>query len=121
MLRYDPKLKKLARGLRKRMTEGERALWSRLRAKQVGGVQFYRQKPIGPYIVDFYCPKARLIIEVDGSQHREKDGEEKDQLRDAYLEKEGLYVMRFNSREVLKETDAVMERIDQVVRERLGK
>jgi very-short-patch-repair endonuclease len=109
MLRYDPKLKEKARRLRKHMTDGERILWNRLRAKQIGGVQFYRQKPIGNYIVDFYGPKVGLVIEIDGSQHREEVKAEKDRARDACMEKEGLKVLRFNSREVLKETDSVME------------
>ena len=69
MLRYNPALKERARQLRKQMTAAENELWSRLRLKQVLGVQFYRQKPIGDYIVDFYAPKAKLVLEVDGSQH----------------------------------------------------
>ena len=121
MLRYDPKLKEIARGLRKRMTDGERALWKRLRAKQMGGVQFYRQKPIGHYIVDFYAPGVKLVIEIDGSQHKEEMSTEKDRVRDACMEKTGLKVLRFNSREVLKETDAVMEVIYQNVMARLKK
>jgi very-short-patch-repair endonuclease len=67
LLRYDPDLKPLARSLRAAMTNTEQTLWSRVRRKQVLGVQFYRQKPIGKYIVDFYAPRARLVIEVDGS------------------------------------------------------
>ncbi len=67
MLKYDTNLKQLARKLRTDMTDAERLLWSRLRGKQVLGVQFYRQKPIGPYIVDFHAPASRLVIEVDGS------------------------------------------------------
>jgi very-short-patch-repair endonuclease len=67
LLRYDPDLKPLAHSLRAAMTNTEQTLWSRVRRKQVLGVQFYRQKPIGKYIVDFYAPRARLVIEVDGS------------------------------------------------------
>lgn len=66
MLPYSKNLKEPSRTLRKEMTDAEQALWSRLRGKQILGVQFYRQKPIGPYIVDFYAPAAKLIIEVDG-------------------------------------------------------
>ena len=69
MLRYNPELKPLARSLRSAMTESESALWYRVRGKQISGVQFYRQKPIGNYIVDFYAPRVKLVIEVDGSQH----------------------------------------------------
>ena len=69
MLKYNPALKDRARQLRAHMANSELALWSRLRLKQVLGVQVYRQKPIGNYIVDFYAPRAQLVVEVDGSQH----------------------------------------------------
>ena len=64
MIKYNPKLKEEARRLRAQMTDSERALWARLRRKQVQSVQFYTQKPIGNYIVDFYAPKAKLVVEV---------------------------------------------------------
>jgi very-short-patch-repair endonuclease len=83
-------------------------------------VQFYRQKPIGNYIVDFYAPRAGLVVEVDGSQHKNDDGRKKDEIRDAFLENLGLKVLRFNSREVFKETDAVLEVIYKVIGERLN-
>jgi len=69
MLQYGRHLKKYSRRLRKEMTEAERVLWSRIRGKQLKGLQVYRQKPIGRFVVDFYCPKAKLVIEVDGGQH----------------------------------------------------
>ena len=69
MLLYNPKLKKYSQELRKNMTDAERQLWSKLRGKQLKGLQIYRQRIIGNYIVDFYCPKANLIIEIDGGQH----------------------------------------------------
>ena len=72
-------------------------------------VQFYRQKPIGDYIVDFYAPKANLVIEVDGSQHFIGDHLELDKQRDQYLANMDLKVLRFNSREVLTNTDEVVE------------
>ena len=62
MIKYNPKLKEEARRLRAQMTDSERALWARLRRKQVQSVQFYTQKPIGNYIVDFYAPKAKLVV-----------------------------------------------------------
>ena len=120
MLRYESHLKKYARKLRKNMTDSERALWARLRAKQLHGVQFYRQKTIGEYIVDFYAPGAKLVIEVDGSQHKEDDQMQKDQMREAYLSRLGLKILRFNSREVLKNTDSVVQRIYDVMAERLS-
>ena len=102
------------------MTDSERVLWSRLRDKQIFGVQAYRQKPIGGYIVDFYIPKAKLVIEVDGSQHSLNENVEKDRERDRYMKSVGIQVLRFNSIEVLKETDAVINVIARAVRERLN-
>ena len=78
-------------------------------------VQFYRQRPIGDYIVDFYAPKAKLVIEVDGSQHREKNMYQRDRLRDDYMKSLGLRVLRFNSNEVLERTDSVVEAIYQTM------
>jgi very-short-patch-repair endonuclease len=111
MLPYNKNLKNISRQLRKNMTDGEKALWSRLRSKQVLGVQFYRQKPIGDYVVDFYAPKAKLVIEIDGSQHFQGAGRERDSQRDRYLAGLGLTVMRFNSSEVLTDTEVVVEAI----------
>jgi very-short-patch-repair endonuclease len=98
MLKYNPKLKGNARQLRQNLTDSERALWRRLRGKQLADVQFYRQKPIGNYIVDFYAPKAKLVIEIDGSQHFEAHHAEKDLERDEHMGSLGLMVLRFNSR-----------------------
>lgn len=111
MLPYKGNLKDKARLLRKRMTDSERVLWSRVRGKQLLGVQFYRQKPIGDYIVDFFAPKAKLVVEVDGSQHMQGDHATKDKRRDAYLSSLGLQVLRFDSRQVLQETDGVVKTI----------
>ena len=91
----------------------------RLRGKQLADVQFYRQKPIGNYIVDFYAPKAKLVIEIDGSQHFEAHHAEKDRERDEYLGRLGLMVLHFNSRQALKETEAVVEFIYRTIIERM--
>ncbi len=109
MKRYNPELKLISRKLRNSMTDAEQLLWSRLRRKQVRGLQFYRQKPLLSYVVDFYCPKARLVIEVDGGQHFEPEEEERDKRRDWELTESGLRVLRFDNRQVLLETEAVME------------
>ncbi len=108
MLKYNPKLKPFARDLRSNMTEAEEKLWSHLRRKNLG-IQFYRQKSIGNYIVDFYGPKAKLVIEVDGSQHLHPHHIESDLSRDIYLSELGLQVLRFNNFQVLQETNAVLE------------
>ncbi|MET0582514.1 MAG: endonuclease domain-containing protein [Pseudoxanthomonas sp.] len=109
MLEYDAPLKRLARRLRRGMTDAEHRLWLHLRRKQFGGVPCYRQKPIGPYIVDFYLPAVGLIVEVDGSQYATERGTTVDRVRSAYLESVGLKVIRFDNRQVLLETDAVLE------------
>ena len=109
MLNYDTPLKRLARRLRAGMTEAEHRLWFNLRRKQLDGVQCYRQKPLGPYIVDFYLPEIRLVIEVDGSQHLTEFGLAADRKRTVYLESLGLKVIRFDNRQVLLETNAVLE------------
>ena len=115
MLKYSPKLKATGRQLRQNLTDSECALWRRLRGKQLLGVQFYQQKPIGNYIVDFYAPKAKLVIEIDGSQHLEAPHVEKDRERDEHLGRLGLTVLRINGRQVLKETEAVVELIYQTI------
>jgi very-short-patch-repair endonuclease len=115
MLRYSAKLKNHARELRRNQTDSECRLWSHLRGKQLLGVQFYRQKPIGQYIVDFFAPSVKLIIEVDGSQHLENTHFQKDKSRDEFLAGLGLKVLRFNSRAVLTETNAVLETINQKI------
>ena len=120
MLKYNPKLKGNARQLRQALTDSEHVLWQRLRGKQLSDVQFYRQKPIGGYIVDFYAPKAKLVIEIDGSQHYEAPHAEKDRERDEYLARLGLMVLRINSRQALKETEAVMEVAYRAVMDRIA-
>lgn len=116
---YNPKLKENSRILRTNMTDAEQVLWQRIRRKQIQNVQFYRQKPLLAFIVDFYCPAAKLVIELDGSQHFEAAHQAKDQARDAVLAGLGLYVLRFDNRQVLLETDAVLEVIDMIVKERV--
>lgn len=118
MREYCHNLKTPSRELRENMTDAEQLLWFRLRRKQLHGVQFYRQKPIGPFIVDFFAPGAGLVIEVDGSQHSEPDHLERDRTRDLCLAEEGLLVMRFNNREVLLEIDAVLELISKEIQRR---
>ena len=115
MLSYNPNLKRIARGLRSEMTVSEALLWSRLRRKQLLDVQFYRQKPIGDYIVDFYAPNAKLVVEVDGSQHLSLEHGQNDGERDAYLAGCGLQVLRFTNVEVLQEVDAVVDAVLKVL------
>jgi len=108
-LKYNHNLKYHGRRLRSGQTEAEKLLWSKIRKKQIGEVQFNRQKPIGDYIVDFYCDKARLIIEIDGGQHYEKKGIIQDKIREEYFNKLGLRTIRFTNLDILKNIDNVVE------------
>ncbi len=111
MLKYNPRLKQPARRLRAAMSDAEQRLWRRLRGKQLLGVQFYRQKPIGNYIVDFHAPAVGLVVELDGGHHFEAPQARGDEVRTAYLEKQGLRVLRFTDLEVLQQLDVVVEAI----------
>ena len=89
MLIYRNKLKNYSRELRTNMTDSELYLWSKLRMHQIGGYSFNRQKIIGDYIVDFFCSRANLVVEVDGSQYYTDEMIEHDQKRDQYLQPKG--------------------------------
>jgi very-short-patch-repair endonuclease len=119
MLPYNKNLKERARQLRANMTDAERYLWAKIRMKQLKGYWFYRQKPIGDYIVDFFCPKAKLIIEVDGSQHFVNETIEYDRIREEYVSSLGLKVLRFTNTEVLKHVEGVVERIEEEINEKI--
>jgi very-short-patch-repair endonuclease len=111
MLQYGKHLKKYSRRLRNEMTDAERLLWSKIRGKQLKGFQVYRQKPISCFVVDFYCPKAKLVIELDGGQHYSEATRPKDESRDRYLESLGLKVLRFSDKEVFENLPGVLDEI----------
>ena len=102
-------LKNRSRRLRRDQTDAEGRLWTRLRARQVGGAKFRRQHPIGGFIADFCCVERGLVVELDGGQHTAQA--KKDQRRSDALERCGYWVLRFWDNEVLTDTDAVLERI----------
>ncbi len=108
MITYNEHLKQYSQKLRTSQTDAEQLLWSRLRRKQICGIQFNRQKPLGGYIVDFYSYKAKLVIELDGSQHYEPECKHEDETRDSFLDQQGLKVLRFNNLQVLQELEAVV-------------
>ena len=105
-----------ARELRKNPTEAEKFLWRRIRGRQLRGARFRRQHPIGPYVVDFFCPQAKLVIEIDGGQHA-IDGE-RDGGRTAWLEERGYLVVRFWNNDVLGNIDGVLHRISEALASR---
>ena len=109
MLYYNQKNKTNSRKLRSNQTDAEMLLWSRIRRKQIKNIQFYRQKPIGNFIVDFYAPSAKFVVEVDGGQHFEEVYMEQDKKRDLYLKQLNLKVLRFDNLQVLQSIDNVLE------------
>jgi very-short-patch-repair endonuclease len=111
---YDPTLPRdAARQLRTNITEPEQKLWWRLRKKQLDGFKFRRQYSIGPFFVDFICLEARLIVELDGSQHDDRRAQ--DESRSAYLRANGYTVLRFWNSEVMTQIDSVIERIAEAL------
>lgn len=99
----------LAKNLRKKATDAERLLWRYLRAKQMEGIKFRRQEPVGNYIVDFICFDRRIIIEIDGGQHARDENVNKDKERDEWLRNQGFKVLRFWNNDVLNNINGVWE------------
>ena len=107
---YNPELKQRARELRKQGVLSEVLLWSQIKCRKMCGYQFMRQKPIGDYIVDFYCSKLKLVIEIDGESH---DGRfSYDMQRQSFLESTGLTVLRFNDIDVKRDISNVLMAIE---------
>ena len=105
----------IARSLRRNSTDAERLLWQRLRNRQVDGLKFRRQAPIGPYVADFFCLKRNLIVEVDGGRHA--TAQDRDAARTAWLEARGYRVIRFWNNEVIGNIEGVVETIARTARE----
>ena len=110
---HNPALTAASQELRKNMTPQERRLWRDFLRKHPG--KFRRQAVIGRFIVDFYSPGAKLVIELDGSQHYAPEGLERDRERTAFLSAYGLTVIRFSNREVDSDFRAVCEKINQMI------
>jgi len=112
----NAKLKPLAQQLRKNQTKEETLLWKRFLCQYP--LRFRRQYIIGNYIVDFYCHQAKLVVELDGSQHYDPEEQKKDAYRTCYLESLGLQVLRFSNLDVLRRFQGVCEAIDLAAKER---
>ena len=112
-IKYNGKLNSYAASLRKDMTKEERKLWHCFLRQYP--VKFYRQKIIGNYIVDFYCEKAGLVIELDGSQHFETECELKDRERDEFISSLGLKVVRIANNQINKNFRGVCEYLDNLI------
>ncbi|MBQ4323176.1 MAG: endonuclease domain-containing protein [Clostridia bacterium] len=110
---YPHKNRQVARMLRNNSTPEEQKLWYEFLKNYP--YRFKRQQPIGPYIVDFYCPRAKLVIEIDGRQHYTEEGREQDKERSQYLESQGLHVMRIKNRRIREAFKNICEEIDLFV------
>ncbi|HXP51359.1 MAG TPA: endonuclease domain-containing protein [Bacteroidia bacterium] len=107
----SPEILKRADVLRKEMTMAEKILWQKINKNQIKGYRFRAQHPIGKFIVDFYCPKALLVIELDGKIHLNKVVAERDDGREVEIKKLGIRILRFTNEEVLEGIDKVLETI----------
>jgi very-short-patch-repair endonuclease len=115
-IRYNPRLKQIARILRNNMTLSEILLWQQIKGKKLLGYDFHRQKPIDEYVVDFYCPELKLVIEIDGDSH---DGKEKeDFIRHQKLESMGLTVVRFWDADIKVNVDGIVEQLKEWIESR---
>jgi len=101
--------------LRRNQTEEETILWEYLRNRRLDGYKFYRQYSIGNYIADFYCPKLKLVVEVDGNQHYTEEGQEYDKVREEYMKGLGIRTLRFSNGEVRDSIQGVLDRIKSKV------
>ena len=115
--RDNPNLKGFSTALRKNQTKEEKHLWYDFLRQYP--VRFNRQKVLGPYIVDFYCASAKLVIELDGSQHYSEEGADDDKIRDRYLARLGIKVVRYSNLEITREFDAVCVDISEHVKKRM--
>ena len=114
---YKQNLKEFSRQLRKNSTLGEVLLWKELSAGQMEGYNFNRQKPIGQFIVDFYCKRLRLVIEVDGGYHYEEEQIVVDKQRQKLIEEMGLYFLRFHDEEIRKDMPDVLRKIREYIKD----
>ncbi len=97
---YDSRLKQLARNLRNNSTLSEVLFWNEVKGKRINGFQFLRQMPIGNFIIDFYCPKLRLAIEIDGDSHGFDEAIQRDKFKEKYLSKLGIHLIRYDDNEL---------------------
>ncbi|THD46021.1 MAG: endonuclease domain-containing protein [Bradyrhizobium sp.] len=109
-----------ARRLRRALSPPEARLWSRLKTRSEGAPVFRRQHPIGPYVLDFYCAKARLAVEVDGIGHDMGDGPQRDLRRDAWLRDQGIAVIRIPAKDVMRAIDEVVVSIVSLANDKIA-
>ena len=117
-MEHNKKLTPLAQKLRKEMTKEEKQLWYQF--LKMYSIQFKRQVTCGQYILDFYCPSAKLAVELDGKHHYIDERAEKDKIRTEYLNSVGIYVMRFSNKDIWKSFNRVCMQIDYIVKQRIN-
>jgi len=117
-IKMDNTLTQISKELRQKQTEAEKILWFKLRDRQLDGAKFRRQHCIGSYIVDFACLENKLIIEIDGGQHNQTSTIENDEQRTQWLETAGYHVVRFWNSEVLQNTEGVLEKIKELLKQK---
>jgi adenine-specific DNA-methyltransferase len=115
IMKKSPMQIALTRKLRREQTDAEKALWAKLKSRQMEGVKFRRQHPLGPYIVDFISLERKIILEVDGGQHNEREARRRDEERVAWLKERGYRVLRFWNDEVLTNMNGVLEKIKEAI------
>ena len=117
----SPEAREMASRLRQALNLPEGLLWKALKARRQDGLHFRRQHPLGPYVLDFYCSRARLCVEVDGYSHGAADRPERDAERDEWLLEQGVETLRLRAGLVLEDLDAALAMIRTAARARLGK
>ena len=115
IIKYNPKLKELARQLRNNATKSEIRLWQRLKRNQMYGYDFHRQKPIDEFIVDFFCNTLQLAIECDGYSHEILEVWEKDKRKTKILNNLGVRVLRFSDHQIMNDLENVLRAIEDYI------
>ena len=117
---YTPRERlRRARVLRREHTPAEARLWGRLRDRRLAGVKFVRQEPVGPFVADFVCREARLVVEVDGATHSTEEEIARDRRRESYLQSKGYHVVRVHNDDVYRRLENVLETITAAVERKL--
>lgn len=116
-----PKRKRLRQKLRKESPKAEGILWNQLKGRQLNDLKFIRQYGIGSYVVDFYCPRLRLVIEADGPSHFKRSAEEYDKKRQSFIEQFNIHFLRFTNTDIYENLDGVIEEIIYVTEKLKGR
>jgi very-short-patch-repair endonuclease len=111
-LNNNSSLRPLRRQLRMSLTPAEALLWKQLQNRQIAGRKFRRQHSIGPYVLDFYCPRENLAVELDGAAHDHERAVKRDEMRTRYLVSVGIRVVRFENRDVMSNMEGVLRMIE---------